>query len=61
MKVHSDKKPYQCELCQKSFKSKFSLKNHMLSHSQENNYKCEDCGKCFVNKPNLRYHIEMFH
>mmetsp|Transcript_28045 Transcript_28045/g.32164 ORF Transcript_28045/g.32164 Transcript_28045/m.32164 type:complete len:281 (-) Transcript_28045:345-1187(-) len=42
--------------CKKSFKSKYSLRRHMLSHLDVKKFKCEICGKRFILKQYLKEH-----
>eukprot|EP00357_Protocruzia_adherens_P033665 CAMPEP_0114984026 /NCGR_PEP_ID=MMETSP0216-20121206/7039_1 /TAXON_ID=223996 /ORGANISM="Protocruzia adherens, Strain Boccale" /LENGTH=317 /DNA_ID=CAMNT_0002346099 /DNA_START=156 /DNA_END=1109 /DNA_ORIENTATION=+ len=50
--------PNKCshEGCGKTFKSKYSLKRHMLSHLDVKKYQCEYCAKRFVLKQYLKEH-----
>ena len=49
-----------CEICGKSFKTKYSLKSHVkLVHSQNSEvvkFPCDQCGKDFKSKNSLEYH-----
>jgi hypothetical protein len=50
---------YQCtrEDCGKLFKTKFSLKRHMLIHSQQKEHECPHCGKKFSLPQYMREHM----
>lgn len=49
-------KKYQCERCDKTFKSKSGYHNHKLSYIIEN-YKCNICDKKFKYKSSLNNHM----
>ncbi|KAL1395249.1 hypothetical protein pipiens_011388, partial [Culex pipiens pipiens] len=53
---HLGLRPYECELCQKTFSSKTILKNHMLVHVSDRPFSCEICGKTFARKRNWKDH-----
>lgn len=47
-----------CEVCNKKFVNKNSLKSHITSvHEMANLYTCETCGKGFSTKSNLKSHL----
>ena len=50
-----------CMICNKSFKQKNSLKNHLKTHSGELPFKCKLCDKGFAQKGNMKSHIEKSH
>ncbi len=60
MHTHSGDKPYSCEICGDSFRTKGNLKAHMPNHTDGdtgNLYKCEICGKCFNRIGSLKIHL----
>ena len=55
-------KMFECESCDKSFKQKGNLKNHI--HTIHNGYKdhnCEYCGKSLTRANVLKKHINTVH
>ncbi|CCH45472.1 Zinc finger protein [Wickerhamomyces ciferrii] len=55
-RVHSDARPFQCELCDRAFFRDSHLKAHLLSHSQEKPFKCSTCGKGVNTQQHLKRH-----
>lgn len=52
---------YKCELCNYTFKNKFSLERHhgkKIKCNQKTEYKCDICKKSFKTNQNLKYHID---
>ncbi|KAL1377379.1 hypothetical protein pipiens_004181 [Culex pipiens pipiens] len=59
-RVHSGLKPYQCELCDRTFRTGTHLKSHHTSvHSAEKAHECHVCQKRFALKGNLRLHMKV--
>lgn len=55
--VHSTVRPWQCSVCQKTFKHKRVLDYHERTvHGQPENFPCDICGKIFSNKRNCVVH-----
>ena len=50
----------KCKVCNKTFKNRKYLKEHLCKHKTINNetYKCGKCGKCFVKRNDLNCHTE---
>lgn len=57
---HSYARPFPCLICDKSFKTAGSLKEHKLSHIDEKNFGCDVCHKSFKTKKQLAAHSK-FH
>ena len=58
--VHLNNKPYSCEICQKSFTLKFSLKNHEELHKGVQ-VKCQTCEKVYSTQRLLAKHDRLKH
>ncbi|KAI9099319.1 hypothetical protein DFS34DRAFT_566483, partial [Phlyctochytrium arcticum] len=56
--VHSNLRPFKCDLCDGSFRRKFDLRRHMRSlHTAGSKpYTCELCGLGFTRSDTLRRH-----
>ena len=52
----------KCDLCEKSYKNKSDLRNHVQNHTNAFSFSCDLCdGKVYKSKNSLRMHINNFH
>ena len=59
MKIHSDERPWLCDVCSESFKEAHHLARHKLLHSGEKPYKCPICDdRYFIQAGNLKIHMK---
>lgn len=58
-KVHMGEKLEKCQVCEKSFFNKLSLKLHMSTHSAVKKFKCGVCERVFRWENNLRDHVRI--
>ena len=56
-----ENKKFQCEVCDKYFVKKGTLRDHMNIHTKEKQYKCLICGKLFHRKRSIREHVKLHH
>ncbi|XP_046676859.1 zinc finger protein 184-like isoform X3 [Homalodisca vitripennis] len=65
MTDHQEAKPFQCDICQKSFSHQTSLKCHLQTHEEptgkEKGYPCGLCGKRLNHPSSVLYHREAEH
>lgn len=55
--IHSDKKPYECEICKRCFVDKYKLRYHQIRRSEENPYfECDICKLKFCHKRTFLMH-----
>jgi len=56
--MHSDSKPFACDLCPKRFSIIHQIRKHIEIHKKEKRFKCEVCMKSFGSKNNFDDHME---
>jgi len=61
MVIHSDERPYKCEECTASFKTKGLLTRHSFKHSNQGRFTCSECDQSFVRKEYWRLHLKRVH
>lgn len=54
-----DEEKHFCEICNKEFRRKYSLKEHQLTHNIKRPYVCNICDKGFVRKDHLTRHSKI--
>uniref|UniRef100_A0A8C5N3E4 C2H2-type domain-containing protein n=1 Tax=Gouania willdenowi TaxID=441366 RepID=A0A8C5N3E4_GOUWI len=59
LKIHTRGKPFECDVCRKSFNHRVNLTEHMRIHTGEKPFKCDVCGKGFTRKVNLKRHMRI--
>ena len=57
-----EKKPFQCDICQKSFTQKASMTTHILTiHEGKKPHQCEICDERFTMKHHMKRHLKSAH
>ncbi|XP_063702401.1 zinc finger protein 358-like isoform X2 [Culicoides brevitarsis] len=54
---HNGKRPFACELCNKTFGHEISLSQHRAVHNVEKVFECKQCGKAFKRSSTLSTHL----
>lgn len=57
MKIHRNKKEYECPYCPKSFNQRVAFNMHVRIHTGVKPHKCAECGKRFSRKMLLKQHM----
>lgn len=52
----TEKRPYNCEICNKSFKRLDQVGAHKVIHSEDKPYQCKLCGKGFAHRNVYKNH-----
>ena len=56
--IHTGKKSFTCDICQKSFIQSAHLKTHSLTHTKIKDFKCKKCTKQFSQSAHLKTHTK---
>ncbi|XP_015818998.2 zinc finger protein 664-like [Nothobranchius furzeri] len=59
LSVHTEQKPFMCELCGKRFSERTCLNRHLKIHTGEKPFVCELCGKRYNRNSHLNVHINV--
>lgn len=59
IETHNEHRPYKCDVCEKTFKTKVVLYSHSKTHA-ERRFKCDLCDMAFVQSTHLKTH-QMVH
>lgn len=61
--VHSEERPYQCEMCEKTFKRNDGLLGHIrvVHMGQKYSYRCKFCSERFPQQSILNQHVKAIH
>lgn len=55
--VHEGKELFKCEICEKTYSSRGSLKTHLIIHSEVRPFICNYCGRGFNSRYGLDEHM----
>lgn len=55
--IHSDEKPFKCDVCYREFKRNGCLQRHKLTHTTERSHACNYCEKRFPTIQTLTVHL----
>lgn len=56
--IHSNVKPFKCNVCDATFRQYNTLYIHKTIHTNERKYKCKECNKMFRQNAHLKTHLK---
>lgn len=56
IETHNEHRPFRCDVCGKSFKTKLTHYAHGKTHTGKRDFKCDICGSAFLLKAHLKAH-----
>ena len=59
MRIHTNEKPYKCDVCDKAFRDSSDLQKHKRIHTNEKPYECDVCEKRFRQSSHLTTHMRI--
>ena len=55
--LHDDERPFECEVCQKTFVFRVTLNDHLVSHTDVKSHICPVCGKGYKQRSGMTKHL----
>lgn len=59
--VHEDKRKHKCTFCDKAFRTRTVLREHIATHTGEDLYQCPHCTQTFKTNANMHHHRKRVH
>ena len=56
IRVHTNERPYKCQICDYASKDSSQLKVHLRTHTGQRPFQCNVCGKAFKTSSDTRVH-----
>lgn len=57
--VHSEDRPFTCDICSKSFKTSSNLNVHIKMHNNQRDHHCTNCPQSFFTSSHLKAHLNI--